>query len=768
MKKIFILLITVMLLFGGCSSEEQLGPKVLTLAVFEENQSVAEQVVEFNKNNPEYQIEIVEYSRSVVPQEDGRAKLQREIMSGEGPDIIDFGSFYTTSDITGCYTENLLPYLEKEVQNGENAFFENVLDAFCYQGSLYAVPVSFGMHTFAGSKEVLGDMKQWNISEMMDFYARCPEEMILYPGEMKKDVFATLLTGSMDYYIDWETGSCAFAGEEFQKVMSFANSFPDTIQYVEGESLKQRYLDGKALLLPLYMTDIYDICKAEFIFGEQVSYIGFPVEQSSGTVIIPTGSMLAISISSEHKEIAWEFIYGFLQEEYQMQIENGFPVCKAALEKKLAEQECIEYVTDEAGNSVPLVKREVRFEGEEAVPIYNISKEQAERLITLIEEAEICTAIDYQLYNALLEEAGSYFAGDKTLEQAAEIMQSRALLYVNERVSAKGELAETQPQAEIESGQDATVQDGTVPDVTAPGNISAEAEEPKSTAKPGESTVVYEGEPFMKSVFAVGSDKIYLCGLDEEEEFFLAGMSEGEPSFHRFDIEMPADMRVFRMAVDEAGRCHALWLSVEDVVIGGQTFSQLSFESGYITIMDAEGAVEATIDISSILSQKQVNPYRFAVDREGNYYIDHETEILKISREGELVETIVCEGSVEGLGIGSSGKVYCIYNGENGALVLGCVERGEVSSCAELLRYDAMYTNLCPGLTSELLLYNKEGGVLSYQAGAQAAEIIIAGEALPIMGQKVVGCGFLADGSLCLLEQENGVTRFYYVPTDIL
>lgn len=428
----------VILVLVGCSKTDDDSPtkevKTLTLAVFEQNAGVSEQVVEFNKNNEDYQIEIKEYTRSVIAEEDGRAKMQREIMSGEGPDIIDFGSFYTTSDIVGCYTENLMPYLEKEMQEGDEEYFENVLEAFHYEGNLYAVPISYGLHTFAGNKEILGAMEQWNINEMIDFYSQCPKEMILYPGEMKKDVFATILTGSIDYYIDWENGSCTFNEEEFQKVMKFANSFPDTIQFVEGESLKQQYLDGKALLLPLYMTDVYDICKGEFIFGDQVSYIGFPVEEDSGTVIIPTGSMLAISISSEYKEVAWEFIYGFLQEEYQMQLENGFPICKSALLKMLEAQEEIEYVLDEAGNTMPVPKSEVRFEGEEVVEIYNIPEKQANRLITLIEEARICTAIDYQLYNALLEEAGSYFAGDKTLEQATAIMQSRASLYVSERV----------------------------------------------------------------------------------------------------------------------------------------------------------------------------------------------------------------------------------------------------------------------------------------------------------------------------------------------
>lgn len=440
MRRGIVFILGLIMLFTGCGRREpgaesgSTGKTTLTLAAFGENREIMRQVEAFNDQNEEYQIRIEQYVRSDEPETDGIARLQREIVSGKGPDIIDFGMQYATSDIVGRYTEDLKPYLAEAGFYEEAEYFTNVWDAFSYKEGLYALPVSFTMQTFAGSREALAGRKQWTIEEMMECYEAQPIGKILYPGQTKKDVFGTILTGSMDYYIDWEQGTCAFDGEAFQRVMSFANTFPDTLVITEDYSVKQTFYEGGALLLPLHMSGIYDICKAEFIFDqEEISYIGFPVEGVNGTVVKPSDIMLAISANCEHKDVAWNFIRQFLTDDYQREIDTGFAVCRAVLEETLEENQVIEYKDDSAGASVPVVKDRVLFEGEEPVEIYCITEKQSQTLLELITSVEICSANDYQLYSVLLEEVDSYFSGDKSLAETAAVMQSRANIYVSER-----------------------------------------------------------------------------------------------------------------------------------------------------------------------------------------------------------------------------------------------------------------------------------------------------------------------------------------------
>lgn len=429
-----LLLLTV-LIWGltACTKEEESvnGVTTLKLATFENNAQVGERVLLFNETHTDYQIEIVEYKRSYNPQEDGVAKLQREIVSGNGPDIIDYGMQFSISDIVGEYTENLLPYLEQET---ELELFDNILEAFYYEDKLYALPISFCISSYAGDKDVLENRTKWNITEMIECYSKNADSRVLFPGEMKLAVLADMIYYNTNYYIDWENRDCKFDGEEFRKLLEFANSFPDTLNLDMDYSVKQSIENGEVMLYQVSITELYDICKAEYLFDGNEVYIGYPVEGKSGTVAKNWGPMLAISFSCEHKDVAWEFIAGFLQEDYQKQIDWGLPMNRTALLGMLETNREIEYELNEEGQEVPVVKWQLRFEGEDPVDFYNLSEEQGNKLLELIEGVELSNAIDLQLHSILLEEARAYFAGDKTVEEAMEAMQSRATIFVSERV----------------------------------------------------------------------------------------------------------------------------------------------------------------------------------------------------------------------------------------------------------------------------------------------------------------------------------------------
>ena len=93
MRKIIISGIILCLLLSGCKMPKQEERKInLVLAAFEQNAELDKQVALFNQENVAYYIEVRQYNR--YEEGDGIQRLQREIVSGEGPDIINFGSEY--------------------------------------------------------------------------------------------------------------------------------------------------------------------------------------------------------------------------------------------------------------------------------------------------------------------------------------------------------------------------------------------------------------------------------------------------------------------------------------------------------------------------------------------------------------------------------------------------------------------------------------------------------------------------------------------------
>ena len=271
MKKVMLICAIAIWLIGGCgvSQEQTKGAVTLVLVSFGDNAAIREQVAIFNENHTDYQIEIQQYSRYEQEEGDGIERLQREIVSGNGPDMINFGRGYSVTDILGKYTEDLSPYLADLSAEEKEVYFTNILEAFSYQDKLYALPVSFTLHTYAGRSSVVGNRESWTIEELMSCYQEELEKsggsLMLYPGETKKDVFGSILTGSVESFVDWEERTCSFDSSGFKKVMEFANQFPDTLDITEDFSPIQCYADGKALLYPLVLSSVFDICKADLI-----------------------------------------------------------------------------------------------------------------------------------------------------------------------------------------------------------------------------------------------------------------------------------------------------------------------------------------------------------------------------------------------------------------------------------------------------------------------------------------------------------------------
>lgn len=276
-------------------------------------------------------------------------------------------------------------------------------------------------------------------------------------------------------------------------------------------------------------------------------------------------------------------------------------------------------------------------------------------------------------------------------------------------------------------------------------------------------TVVYTGEKFTKSIFAVGNIVIYLCGIDENGNYFLGSMKKEESSFQKFSVDMGENMRAFNMTVDEQGKCHILWMSIEKVSIGDQIMDQITYEKSAITIVDSSGTIEETIDVSDIFAQGYQRPFCFVVDRKGTYFFENKDEIISFGKDGKLGDVISCDGQVEGIGVGKSGMVYCTYEDDNQECGLGMIEDNVFQSCGvQFPVSDALYSDIYAGTDSELLVFNAKSGVFVWDGTSVEARLSISD--LPVKESEISSRGLLADGRLCIMDQSDGSTVFYYIP----
>lgn len=276
--------------------------------------------------------------------------------------------------------------------------------------------------------------------------------------------------------------------------------------------------------------------------------------------------------------------------------------------------------------------------------------------------------------------------------------------------------------------------------------------------------VPYVGEAFVKSVFAVGDDMLYLCGIKSDGAYFLGCMEEEQDVFQEFEIPVEDGMRVINMTVDRQGNCHILWTSVEQVTLNGQVFDSISYEKSLITVVNPDGELEQEIDVTDVFASGYTRTYCVAVDEAGNYYLENGNTLVEIRADGTLGNVVSCDGEIEGVGIGKSGTVYCVYYTGDGEITLAKLEESSVVSCGITLPYaDALYSGVYSGADAELLLYSKSGGIYAYDGNA--LEERVPSTEMPVEEQNIAGYGAMADGRICILEEKNGEQTFYYIPT---
>ena len=67
------------------------------------------------------------------------------------------------------------------------------------------------------------------------------------------------------------------------------------------------------------------------------------------------------------------------------------------------------------------------------VLVYSISNDERDILLEIIDSVDRCLMVDYPIYKIVLEEVEGYFAEDKSSAEVADIINSRAQLYMNEQ-----------------------------------------------------------------------------------------------------------------------------------------------------------------------------------------------------------------------------------------------------------------------------------------------------------------------------------------------
>ena len=397
----------------------------ITLGSINGDPALSRQILSFNQDSREYEIEYLDYSQS----EDPVGKWNTDITAGRIPDIIDLSGLSAGQYVQKGLLEDLTIYFQRDTDVDEDDIIDPVREAMKVDGKLYYVSPSFLIFSIIGTEDDFGDRDGWTFQELQE-YTKHHESP--FAEKKKEDLLNVFAYTNIPQFIDWETGECGFEREEFKEILQYCNTGTTDGGEIDWSVLPDMIADG-GVRLNVGGFAVEDIQFYEKMFGTRIAFIGFPDEEKNGS-FFSFDNCLGISSGSDHKEGAWEFIKQFMTNDYQCDAVNMLhtPTRQDSYaimaERKSSEQE----YTDEWGNTIQPLEQARKY-GTFYLEIEPLSEEEIASYTELVERTNKTTGYDKKVMEIIREEAEGYFAGDRELDETAALIQNRVSMYVNEQ-----------------------------------------------------------------------------------------------------------------------------------------------------------------------------------------------------------------------------------------------------------------------------------------------------------------------------------------------
>ena len=421
--------------------------QILTVAQLEYNPDyqLTNRMVRFNRSHDNVRLEYLDYSQYNTESDftAGITKFNTEVMAGNLPDIIPTNQIAYRQIASKGLLEDLYPYLDKDPELKREDFFPNLLSALEVNGGLYQVVSGFSVETLCGAASIVGDTPGWTYDDFNAALEKMPEGCTpLEPYVTRDQVMSSLLYADMDSFVDWTTGKVNFESDNFKQLLQFVKQFPAEYNWDEhdnSESTQDLLRQGRQMLTQTYLYGLDSILWNGANFGGQATYIGWPTSSGVGS-IMRFENGFAMSRSCADKDAAWEFFRSMLTESGQTNQYN-IPSNRNVFNKQLKDFMTPRYRKDADGN-ILLDENGEKIEesrggwiDDSGVEhhIYAMTQEQADEVLSIIETCTKVASYDTSIYDIVNEQAQAFFAGQKSVDEVARLIQSKANIYVNEQ-----------------------------------------------------------------------------------------------------------------------------------------------------------------------------------------------------------------------------------------------------------------------------------------------------------------------------------------------
>lgn len=427
-------------IFSYVKPEDIVEKSVIVLGGNRIDDVLKQQAIAFNRTNDVYRIvlkeyEYDEYSHSCL-------QLNNDIASGNMPDILVAEGLPVDNYIEKGLIADLWPLIKQDDELSEVEFMENVFEAYSVDGKLMYVIPSFMVVTVVAKTSIVGDEADWSLEKAKRILAEMgPKTQFM--SEMTRDEFMeTAMRFYSHDFLDIDAGECSFDSDEFIGLIKFAAALPeeidpDTLYNVDDywEGYEAQYRDDMTLLMELSIDSLNPSLNYQLngYMGGDYTFVGFPGSgaESGKGAYVSGNDLMVLSSKSKVLEGAWEFARYYLTDEYQKGLDFGLPVNRDIFLEKA--KKLTEHMIRVDENGIKVEYDDTLYYHGDEVPVPPMTQTQMERLAAYVESVKVTSFMNEEVISIIRDELEAFFAGDKTAEESAKMIQNRIQLYMNER-----------------------------------------------------------------------------------------------------------------------------------------------------------------------------------------------------------------------------------------------------------------------------------------------------------------------------------------------
>lgn len=369
---------------------------------------------DFTRRNPLYSFVCEKPQEG--QEDDYRDRIMAELAAGKGPDIL----YLSREDLNSLPQETFLDLRELIPSETLQQLLPGAVELGTFQDTLLGIPVEVQPETLFTYGDIWeGD--SWSLTELMKIAEEKDGLRAVLPSTSEGQMHLLLLTDlEHSPFIDWERGESHFDSAEFCRILEYFKSHgleETLILDKDYEALRNE--ECLAVIGRSASFTFYESIHKKL--GENIKAIGYPVEGGNGSFLRTNGVLAVNAKSTADREAVAAFLEYVLSKKGQK-----FCIYGSVRRNEMDENDVIYkedgsiWLKEASGSLREMVTKE---DGSTYIQDYN-------RFV------ETCVAYPLQnkkLVNIIDEELEAYFGGNYSADKAAELIDNRVQLYLDER-----------------------------------------------------------------------------------------------------------------------------------------------------------------------------------------------------------------------------------------------------------------------------------------------------------------------------------------------